>query len=315
MNLHPTAEQSAFLEALDKLLAQTGQPAADGQRSFFSAAADAALEAGGLLDAAGFEEFGPLAAAMLVDRVARLPIVVEAGASSLVRPLACPDWPRPLAVIVGDTGGAARFLCQARSVLFLSGGEARIARIEAGDCVDVSGFFTYPMGRLKDPAACLARSEPLGDPETCGRLMRIDEAAEINGCLQGSHDAVTEYVKVPQQFGRPHGSFQALQHRLAGAAASIAASRLLAWKAAALADAAGAMTALGHAQDCATRIVYDLHQFMGAMGLTLEHPLYRWSYRVKLLVSDMGGPYEQLDRLSIATWGAAPRDGNQGTAL
>ena len=43
-------------------------------------------------------------------------------------------------------------------------------------------------------------------------------------------------------------------------------------------------------QDAPPRIVYDLHQFMGAMGLTLEHPLYRWSYRVKRLVSNLAAP-------------------------
>ena len=55
--------------------------------------------------------------------------------------------------------------------------------------------------------------------------------------------------------------------------------------------------ALGYVQDCAPRILYDLHQFMGAMGLTLEHPLYRWSYRVKLLLSALGGASQHLLKL------------------
>lgn len=301
--MQPTAEQAAFVEALERLLSQIPQPSIDGQRSFFSEAADSVLEAGGMLDAAGFEEYGPLAAALLVDKVARLPIVVEAAASALIRPLVCPDWQRPIAVIVGDMAGTARFLCQARSVIFLTGGQARIARIDAGDSLDASGFFTYPVGRLANPQACFARSEPLGDPDECMRLLRIAVAAEINGCLQGALDEVTGYVKMRKQFGRPLGSFQALQHRLASAASSIAAARLLTFRAAARRDDAEAVAALGYAQDCATRIVYDLHQFMGAMGLTLEHPLYRWTYRVKLLLSDLGGAYEQLGRLSVMTWG------------
>lgn len=301
--MQPTAEQAAFVEALEKLLSQIPQPSTDGQRSFFSEAADSALEAAGMLDVAGFEEYGPFAAALLVDRIARLPIVVEAAASSLIRPLLCPDWPRPIAVIVGNIAGTARFLCQARSVIFLKDGQARIGRIDAADSLDVSGFFTYPGGRLANPDACFARSEPLADPDECMRLLRIAVAAEINGCLQGALSEVTEYVKIRKQFGRPLGSFQALQHRLASAASSVAAGRLLTFRAAARGDEAEAVAALGYAQDCATRIVYDLHQFMGAMGLTLEHPLYRWTYRVKLLLSDLGGAYEQLGRLSVMTWG------------
>ena len=39
---------------------------------------------------AGMDEFGPVAAAMLIEEVSRLPAIVELGASSLVRPLGLP---------------------------------------------------------------------------------------------------------------------------------------------------------------------------------------------------------------------------------
>src|ERR1700722_7181376 len=121
--------QVTFLDALEKLLAQTKTEAADGRRSFFSEGLDAALESSGLMDAAGIEEFGPVAAAMLVERVCRLPAIAEVGATALVRPSVCPDWPRPLAVIVGGIDRPVRFLSQARSALFVDGGEARICRL------------------------------------------------------------------------------------------------------------------------------------------------------------------------------------------
>ncbi len=44
-----------------------------------------------------------------------------------------------------------------------------------------------------------------------------------------------------------------------------------------------------HAQESATRVVYDLHQFMGAMGMTLEFPLHLWTYRLKALLSELNG--------------------------
>ena len=44
-----------------------------------------------------------------------------------------------------------------------------------------------------------------------------------------------------------------------------------------------------HAQDSATRVIYDVHQMMGAMGMTLEMSLHLWTYRMKALLSELGG--------------------------
>ncbi len=302
MNFQLTDVHATFLDALEKLLAKTKTEEVDGRRSFFSQGLDAALETSGFMDAAGTEEFGTVAAAMLVDEVCRRPAIAEVGASTLIRPLVCPEWPRPLAVIDGGIDRPARFLCEARSVLFINEREARISRLQPGDAAAAKAFFAYPVGRLTDPKACHARSEPVGDLPEIRRLLQISIACEIAGCLQGAHDCVTEHVKNRRQFGKSLGSFQAVQHRLAGSATRIVASRHLARRAADLGRAEDALLALGYAQDCATGILYDLHQFMGAMGLTLEHPLYRWSYRVKLLLAELGGSSRQLRELACAVW-------------
>lgn len=307
MNFQPSEEHREFLGALEKLLAQVGTESVDGRRSFFSDALDAALEASGLLDAAGIPEFGVLAAALLVDEVSRLPAVVEVGASALVRPLIGADWPRPVAVIAGDIAKPTRFLCQARTVLFVGEEAVRAATLADGECVAAEAFFTYPMGRLREPAACHGRAQRCGEVEDVRRLLAIATACEITGALQGALDAVTEHVKNRRQFGRPLGSFQAVQHRLAASATNIVAGRLLARKAASLGRTEDALLALGYVQDCAPRILYDLHQFMGAMGLTLEHPLYRWSYRVKLLISEFGGASRVLRDVSGLIWDRADR--------
>jgi alkylation response protein AidB-like acyl-CoA dehydrogenase len=60
-------------------------------------------------------------------------------------------------------------------------------------------------------------------------------------------------------------------------------------KAASTEDEGDAALAALHAQESATRIVYDLHQMLGAMGMTLEHPLHLWTYRIKALLSELGG--------------------------
>jgi len=44
-----------------------------------------------------------------------------------------------------------------------------------------------------------------------------------------------------------------------------------------------------HAQESATRVIYDVHQMLAAMGMTLEHSLHLWTYRLKALLSEQGG--------------------------
>lgn len=304
MNFEIEEAHASLIGALEKLLEQVtaAEETADGKRSFFSWALDAALDEAGFLDAIELEDFGPVASAMLVHEIAARPAIVEAAMSSFVRPLVCSDWPRPLAVIVGKPDRPARFLAEARSVIFLDENEARICRIGEGDTVSLDAFFAYPMARLADPAACLSRSEVLPDAALVRRLMLVATACELSGVLHGALFSVNEHVKTRRQFGRPIGSFQAVQHRLAACASNIAAGRWLARRAAATGDMESALLATGYLQECTPRILYDLHQFMGAMGLTLEHPLYRWSYRAKLLNSEFGGASRQLRDAASLAW-------------
>jgi len=41
------------------------------------------------------------------------------------------------------------------------------------------------------------------------------------------------------------------------------------------------------------------------MGLTLEHPLHRWTYRARLLRSSLGGAGANLQAVSTRRWGQA----------
>jgi hypothetical protein len=55
---------------------------------------------------------------------------------------------------------------------------------------------------------------------------------------------------------------------------------------------------LEEALQSATQIVYDLHQMFGAMGITLEHSLHLWTYRLKALLSELGGRAGQAHAVS-----------------
>jgi hypothetical protein len=50
-------------------------------------------------------------------------------------------------------------------------------------------------------------------------------------------------------------------------------------------------------------VTYDCHQFLGAMGMTLEHPLHLWTYRLKALTSELGGRGANALAAAEAIWG------------
>ncbi|MDY6921908.1 MAG: acyl-CoA dehydrogenase family protein [Pseudomonadota bacterium] len=220
---------------------------------------------------------------MMVKTLARLPYAAETALSMLVRPHLEGDWPRPLAVV--EHGRPGRFVAQAKTLIILDGDQVGLALAEPYKAEAVDSLYAYPMGKLKQPP----QYEPLDAAASVRKWLRIALAAEAAGLLQAALDAVTEHLTVRKQFGRPLGSFQAVQHRTAECTVLARGVRLLAIKAAWTASESDAALAALHAQESATRVVYDLHQFMGAMGMTLEFPLHLWTYRLKALLSELNG--------------------------
>ena len=306
MRFEPNEDQTAFLSALEQM-AQSREAnwkiSPEFARFDWSAGFDATLSQSGFLDCAAEETLGLVAATAMTFRLARLPVAVECAASALLRPLYASALPRPLAVIDGDATRAVRFLPIAKSVIAISGDGVRAAILDAQAVEPVESLFAFPMGVLKSSE--LRWISINADVEAVRDTWRIAIAAEIAGALKGGLDAVVAHVRDRRQFGRPIGSFQAVQHRLAGAAAKIDAAYWLALKAAQGLRSADAATALGYVQEASTKVIYDLHQFMGAMGLTLEHPLHRFTYRARLLRSALGGASANMRIVSERLWRAA----------
>ena len=304
MFLDISDDQDALLTTLSAVLARArSRVVLGGSKASFDLELDAGLEKSGVLDAASYPEFGASTAALVTHEICRSASIAEAAASAVIRPLICPDAPRPLAVLAGDPARAVRFLPVARAVLVLSEAGASWFPVTPDDVEIVDAYFAYPMGRLRDPERCLARARAVADPALARRLAQLAVAAEISGVLQGGLDSVVVHVTDRRQFGRPLGTFQSVQHRLAACASKIAAAKWLALKAGGESAAhADTVTALAFAQGMVDPIVYDLHQFLGAMGLTLEHPLYRWTYRAKLLKSELGGASRSHRELADLAW-------------
>lgn len=290
MDFTLTADQAALDGAVERLA--TGFSIKPTEFHGFALVSDEleqALLQAEFFDIALIPEFGPLGAALAVERLARLPFTTEFALSMLVRPHLPGEWPRPLAIV--EQGRPARFLAGAKTILIIDEQRVAIAQPDPApnlaQCDPVDSLFAYPMARLKRPVTTAALSET--EAANVLKWSRIALAAEISGLLHAAIASTVEHLSLRKQFGRPLGSFQALRHRLAECAVLAGGVRWLALKAASTADDGDAALAAFHGQDSSTRIVYDLHQMFGAMGMTLEHPLHLWTYRLKALLSMLGG--------------------------
>jgi Acyl-CoA dehydrogenase, C-terminal domain len=286
MDFRLTSDQDALVSAIDKLAEQFESKPTDFHG--FALKGDdleRELDDGSYFDIAQIPELGALSAAMAVERLARLPFTAEIALSMLVRPQLSGEWPRPLAVV--ENGRPGRFVATAKTILVIDGDSVGIVQPSPDAVEPVESLFAYPMGKLK----AVTKTTRLSDDEAANvrKWLRIALASETSGLLQAAIASTVEHISLRKQFGRPLGTFQALRHRMAECAVLAGGVKWLALKAAGTADDGDAALAALHAQESATRVIYDVHQMLAAMGMTLEHPLHLWTYRLKALLSELGG--------------------------
>jgi hypothetical protein len=299
-----TEDQAAILSGLEQLIGSLHIEAPkDAVFCSYSHALDAELTEGGYLDITSQEGFGLLDGALIVEVLAQLPVSVEAATSILIAPSFLEDLTRrPVAILAGALTQAARFLPMAKTLLVDTGDDLLRIDIPEGAVEEVETLFAYPYGRLKNPEALTRVSLGAGRLAEFRRRWRIAIAVESAGLMQSALNLVLEHVKTRQQFGRPIGSFQAVQHRLVMAAEQGQAVRWLAFRAAWSDSEGDAAIAATYAQDSIPRFCTDLHQFCGAMGLTLEFPLHHWTYRLRALLGELGGSSAQALAAADVVW-------------
>lgn len=296
-----TEYQATANDAIAHLTSRYRAMPVNAQPHLYSASLDDELVESGFLGIAEDPDLGGVSAVHLVMEVAQLPFCSEIMASSLIHWRLCPDLPRPLA-LVGE-GQTTRFATIARAALIDTGDDLKSISLEGVDVTPAASLFAYPYGSI--PAEAFAGGASLGrEALTQFRTWRrIGLAAEICGAMQSALAVTIEHVTQRQQFGRPIGANQAVQHRLAEVAVLVEGTRWLVYHAAFTGDPADAALVAAYAQDAVAKVAYDLHQFSGAMGLTLEHSLHLWTYRLRALVSEMGGPAAQYDAAAQLVWG------------
>jgi alkylation response protein AidB-like acyl-CoA dehydrogenase len=137
-------------------------------------------------------------------------------------------------------------------------------------------------------------------------LACIALSAEQVGAAQRALELTVAYTKVRVQFGRPIGSFQALQHRLADLHVMVESARSLSY-AAASAAAAGAgdlglraAAAKAYCSEALARVAGEMIQLHGAIGITWEHDAHRYFKRAHGAAQLFGTPSEHIARIAAA---------------
>ena len=304
MDLELNEDQRTILDALDALCRPyEAAPIHEAPLAASNIDLERAITESGFLDVAFDPDLGCVTAALVIERLAKLPYAVEAAATTLVRPLLGDDVTYPLCLTENvRSGRPVRYLREGATVIHLGDQVSCFTAEEHQVRAQPEALFAYPVATLVNPPQD-SRKLAITPSDICTRW-QIGLAAESAGLLSAALDSTCTYLADRKQFGRPLATFQALRHRLAEAQVRTNGVRWLALKAAASLDPADAAMAALHAQESARLCVYDFHQFLGAMGMTLEHPLHLWTYRLKLLMGELGGRGEQALMAADQLWGA-----------
>jgi isovaleryl-CoA dehydrogenase len=134
---------------------------------------------------------------------------------------------------------------------------------------------------------------------------RLILAATMLGIAERAFDDALAYVKERRQFGRPIGSFQALQHRLADLATELEAARLMTYWVASKVDEEPdrmlpreASMAKLFVTERAKRVALEGMQMMGGYGYSSEYDMERLVRQA--LVATIYGGTSEIQRNIIA---------------
>ena len=139
------------------------------------------------------------------------------------------------------------------------------------------------------PASSILGEAGAGWPvaERAVQRATVGRCLEMLGGAAAVLDMTVDYVKQRTQFGRPVGSFQAVQHHCAQMATDVEGSKNVAYQAAwRLAEGVPAQREISVAKawisEAYRRVCATAHQCHGAIGFTKEHDLQLYTRRAKV---------------------------------
>jgi 3-oxochol-4-en-24-oyl-CoA dehydrogenase len=200
--------------------------------------------------------------------------------------------------------GADGFLVSAGSVdgaeLYYVSRDAPGVRLVTASTVEGRSLATLT---LKDTPADLVppRQSSRSAIEALTDLCLIAVSAELLGVMAGAQELTFDYLRIRKQFGKPIGSFQALQHKAVDIYIKTETTRSLLYQVAAAndpyrIDPAQAVAVKAKASEDALAVTQACIQLHGAIGFTDEHDIGLYLKRVLLLSSLFGNAAAQRRR-------------------
>jgi alkylation response protein AidB-like acyl-CoA dehydrogenase len=306
MDFQLTDDQQALVDALQAILADHADLPQDERLNTFchDPALQALLADTGFLDAA--RSMGPLEAALVGFETARSLFSIEAMGTGLAAPMTLPDMTLagPVAIVAErDLERAIRNLPVARTLLVDCGEDVVIVPVDPAGVEPVASIYGYPYGRFGTVPDLARGHRVAGKGAALRQWWRVGLAVEIAGAARAAIDFTIDYVGQRTVFGRPVGSFQSVQHRLVQRHGHAKAGYYLAMRAAWSQDPRDADIAATHAVQGIQALLFDLHQFNGGMGVTLEYSLHFWTYRIRALQAETGGLTGMALEIAERRWG------------
>jgi alkylation response protein AidB-like acyl-CoA dehydrogenase len=188
-------------------------------------------------------------------------------------------------VVVARTGGSG----EDGITLFLVDSKSPGIKFEVLKTIAADKQAEVVFENVKVPAANILGAEGKGWPivEKTKRVATVAACAYLVGLSQMDFDVTLNYAKERVQFGRPIGSFQAIQHKLADAVIDVDGSRFITYKAAwSLQEGepdADMMISMAKAwtSDASRRVVAHGQQIHGGIGFTKEYKIQLYFRRQK----------------------------------
>ena len=221
------------------------------------------------------------------------------AARALVGPLvAHNDYPLNLALCDSPAGGVVRYGADLDALLIIDGDHAAIADRDDCEIETLSSRYGYPFARVRPRKTSRLDT---GGGTRLRAAWQLALGAELSGNMVDSLILTSKFVAERHQFGRPIGSFQAIQHRLATAYVMAEGARWLTRRASATPDDEY-LTACAAAYACeaADNVYTATHQTSGAIGLTTEQGLVTHSMRLIALRRELGGQRAHARRVVAA---------------
>ncbi len=159
-----------------------------------------------------------------------------------------------------------------------SQGGAGLSLAQAFPIFELCGRYLLPVGLSEMIVQRATGTKP--DLEMTACLI----AAQMAGAMQRVLEMTLQFANDRQQFGRPLGKFQAIQHQLAVMAEQVFAARMAAQIGCSVAgnqpNTMNAAIAKARASEAAVEVTALAHSIHGAIGFTADHDLQLFTRRL-----------------------------------